>query len=426
MSSANSDPLLFIAAPDCAICGIVSALVQTGENPLPSRIPKTMFQPAARFGTVKEYTESAARCSLCRALLAKLTAQPNEENPQPLEEDAVVEMAYMMFMGVWEIMAERLATRSRPNSGTTLSCLHVIRRVGPGDQLVPTYQKGEMLAFVGNHSDVDFSRVKSWISYCDVNHQGTCFQIEDPWKRMDSPHKLYFVDVDEECISLQPGTSIYLTLSYVWGTTPSPLMSMTANINNLCTPHSLAESSPLGKRLPRTIRDAMEVTRKLGYRYLWVDRLCIIQDDEVQKPDHIAAMAGIYGNSAITIIADNGDDAQGLPGVGLDGSTKRRPFDILFFPGNVQLVLNDLQPLDAASQSTTPEAKTYNCRGWTLQEEMLSNRTLKFNPQEVNGCAASRASESYKTTNARSVTTGNPPSRSSSSSPTQISAPTAT
>jgi len=406
----------FTASPDCTICGMISSLVRNGTNPLPSRNPKTMFQPAARLGTLREYTESANKCPLCQSLLSRLGSHqnPNEGDPQPQppEDDAVVEMAYLLFMGVWEIMVERLPTWDRPNSGTTLADLKLIRHVipegnsvgtcqeeGTTNQKDKTYQKNEMLAFVETRSEhgqdeVDFSRIKNWISYCDMNHQGTCFEIQDPWKRMDSPETLYFVDVDEECISLQLATtSVYVTLSYVWGNTPSPLMLTSANIDNLCTPHSLSEKLPLGKQLPQTIRDAMQVTKTLGYRYLWVDRLCIIQDDQVQKPKNITAMAGIYSNASMTIIADNGDDAQGLPGISSTTSTsrrhcrrRRRPFNILYFPEDIQLVLDDSN-LPIAATTTTGESeaktKTYNSRGWTLQEELLSNRTLRFTSREI-------------------------------------------
>ncbi|KAK0752817.1 heterokaryon incompatibility, partial [Schizothecium vesticola] len=95
----------------------------------------------------------------------------------------------------------------------------------------------------------------------------------------------------------------YFALSYVWGADPEPLVSTVESIGLLCQPGSLEESSELGRRLPKTIRDAMTVTRELGTRYLWVDRLCIVQDDPVQKPSLLAAMAAIYGNASVTLIA---------------------------------------------------------------------------------------------------------------------------
>jgi hypothetical protein len=55
-------------------------------------------------------------------------------------------------------------------------------------------------------------------------------------------------------------------------------------------------------------RDAIRVTRALGLRYLWIDSLCIIQDDDEDKALQISTMGTIYSNSYLTIAADcNGD-----------------------------------------------------------------------------------------------------------------------
>ncbi|KAK1749918.1 heterokaryon incompatibility [Echria macrotheca] len=104
-----------------------------------------------------------------------------------------------------------------------------------------------------------------------------------------------------------------MALSYVWGDGDAePLLSTMENIALLCQPASLQKSSVLGERLPWTLRDAMAVARELGIRYLGVDRLCIVQDDATQKPGRLAAMAAIYGNASLTLIAANGDDTRGL------------------------------------------------------------------------------------------------------------------
>jgi hypothetical protein len=54
----------------------------------------------------------------------------------------------------------------------------------------------------------------------------------------------------------------------------------------------------------------------IGERYLWVDSLCIVQDDPQEKHGQIANMDAIYGNAILTINAAAGQDANaGLPGV---------------------------------------------------------------------------------------------------------------
>jgi hypothetical protein len=68
--------------------------------------------------------------------------------------------------------------------------------------------------------------------------------------------------------------------------------------------------------IPRTILDAMRLVESLGERYLWVDSLCIIQDDEVFKYEEVNDMASIYVNACVTIVAARGKDSNfGLRGV---------------------------------------------------------------------------------------------------------------
>ena len=59
---------------------------------------------------------------------------------------------------------------------------------------------------------------------------------------------------------------------------------------------------------PKVIKDAFLVTKKLGYRYLWVDRYCIVQDDAQEKHQQIKNMGSIYENARVTIVAAAGSD----------------------------------------------------------------------------------------------------------------------
>jgi hypothetical protein len=57
------------------------------------------------------------------------------------------------------------------------------------------------------------------------------------------------------------------------------------------------------EELAQTLRDAIDVTRKLGIRYLWVDALCIIQDNVTDKSREIERMGKVYKNATVTIAA---------------------------------------------------------------------------------------------------------------------------
>ncbi|OJT06894.1 hypothetical protein TRAPUB_2263 [Trametes pubescens] len=87
----------------------------------------------------------------------------------------------------------------------------------------------------------------------------------------------------------------YLALSYVWGE-PQPHSTVRSNV-------SVYEREIDFSLLPATIRDAIYVTHALGFRFLWADTLCIIQDDEEDKGHEIGKMRHIYHSAHVTIIA---------------------------------------------------------------------------------------------------------------------------
>ena len=90
----------------------------------------------------------------------------------------------------------------------------------------------------------------------------------------------------------------YIALSHCWGQTKvlvlmeHMLESMTRGIDWL--------------RLPRTFQDAIVVTRRLGFRYLWIDSLCIIQDSHEDWIRESETMQNVYANCVLTVAASWG------------------------------------------------------------------------------------------------------------------------
>lgn len=82
-----------------------------------------------------------------------------------------------------------------------------------------------------------------------------------------------FVDVNKMCIVKSREVVKYVALSYVWGATPT-LHLTTMNQHRMRFPGALK-----GLPLPKTIEDALDLTRACGEQFLWVDSLCIIQND---------------------------------------------------------------------------------------------------------------------------------------------------
>jgi hypothetical protein len=163
----------------------------------------------------------------------------------------------------------------------------------------------------------------------------------------------------------------YVALSYVWGSIAKTLESRIDNFSELCVPGSL--SKPRNRlRIPRTILDAMILTAAMGPRYLWVDRLCIRQDDPSHMAQQLPQMASVYSNSYFTIVAANGPDASyGLPGVGGD-SSPRCGTELLFrFSPTVSMVKQ-------RSTESRRDRSVWHTRAWTFQERAVSPRSLVF------------------------------------------------
>ena len=208
---------------------------------------------------------------------------------------------------------------------------------------------------------ISLGMIKHWCSTClDGKCGGTPFES----LRVNLPKEFRLIDVELMCIVGGDNDFRYLALSYVWG--HGKTFRNTEDLRR-----DLEVEGGLSKRLeelPETIKDAMDLVRELGERYLWVDSLCIIQDNNQDKADQITAMDVIYESALLTIAATSGDSVDaGLAG----GQTKRRAFT---------QVVEKIQGLSLANRPVTFDKtigdSSWNTRAWTFQERILSSRVL--------------------------------------------------
>ena len=178
------------------------------------------------------------------------------------------------------------------------------------------------------------------------------------------PQGFRVIDVIRRCL-IEMTECRFVALSYVWGMNPrsSPLRASSVTIGGMKKEGGLPT---LG--MPRTIEDAIRVCVLLGQKYLWVDRLCIIQDDDDDKKNQIEAMGDIYSSAELVLLATYGDSMEfGIPGIGHLRNLVQHQEDILGL--RITNVIREVEddPLDV-----------WHTRGWTYQEAVLSRRRLYF------------------------------------------------
>jgi hypothetical protein len=180
----------------------------------------------------------------------------------------------------------------------------------------------------------------------------------------------HLVDVRNMCI-VDCGVSAepYFALSYVWGNVES-LQLVKNNRALLMLPGNLRLQL---EALAPVIQDAIQITRELGHQYLWVDSLCIVQDDTQNKHRQISNMNHIYLQADVTLVAAHtGHAANGLPGVRLYESARYQ---------HTEKVLHMEMAVIQPDVSELPSV--YFQRAWTYQEERLSHRLLYFTDSQV-------------------------------------------
>lgn len=128
------------------------------------------------------------------------------------------------------------------------------------------------------------------------------------------------------------------------------------------------------RQLPATLADAVAVTRSLGIKYLWIDAICIAQDDDADKTKEIKEMGNIYKNARVTIAAASARSVH-------NGFLHRNiptdvPLPILRQEGGYNTLWVRKLPV------TLPD-ELLDSRGWALQEYLLSPRVLYYGSRDI-------------------------------------------
>lgn len=296
------------------------------------------------------------------------------------------------FMGNEEVETtgetRSLAQKNFPKLNFNLD----VEGLGALGRLERGVKEGEVLYHLGREvqDEVPIELMRKGFETCKDHHGEMCEMPKHVLKRQLAPEEmpdlkfLRVIDVEQKRLVPMPDRGRYVALSYTWS--PEPYTSLLKeNVRDLEIPGGINIV-----KLPPTIADAMAVVHMLGERYLWADRVCIIQDDPRDKRIQINRMDVVYRYAALTIVAAGsslGTLDPGLPGI-RPGSRK------------IEQATARIRGLNFVETNTwldeTIERSRWHSRAWCFQEHLLSKRHLVFTPtRAVFFCGKDTFTEDY-------------------------------
>lgn len=260
--------------------------------------------------------------------------------------------------------------------------------------------------------------LRKWLSTCMASHEGCRLSHSMTDKSAEETTVLptRVIDVGDlkehrskpRLFMSKKATGQYIALSHRW----SKAVATKLKSDNL----SRYEKELPVNDMPPTFQDAIEVTRQLGFRYLWIDSLCIIQDDESDWSHESHRMGTIFEEAGCTIAAVDSVDDNGIDhGLFLPRDTdplsvkltipyKKVPLSKLsqrVFKTHTSVYvwkmrwLRELPTMKTCDKNTitirprivssgrrVPRSNWYK-RGWVLQERLLSRRLIYYTKNKL-------------------------------------------
>jgi hypothetical protein len=276
------------------------------------------------------------------------------------------------------------------NDGACIHCPKLFSNL-KAEKTTATLRRSVELTNDSTGSDGALHLAASWVETCVREHE-SCRAPLPPGISSFVPTRL--LDVSRNAVRLvETKTDMsanmdrrYIALSHCWG-----------KISIICTRKEnyethLSRIDPVV--LSKTFEDAVHTTRMLGLRYLWIDSLCIIQDDKNDWATEAATMCDVYQNATLTIAAAHA--------AGGDVGCFEKRDGLLHMP-----LIVDVPPSVESRQPSRvvftsygrskglggPEPPLYG-RAWVLQEQLLSPRMLVFDGSQLRWeCLTMHASE---------------------------------
>ncbi|KAI4126331.1 MAG: hypothetical protein LQ338_003808 [Usnochroma carphineum] len=378
------------------------------------RTPDLVFDNGHFLGTYYEITRKASSCDFCRLVIEALKYTTASLNREALLSLSTRQSVNVFLANAWS--GSYYLRRDKAADSTSLEspervdvgCMMVYTDVTLPNAASRTQQDRGFIRLlandahllgqepmyhgriIGNHVSPDLLR--KWIKAHDLYHK-TCIDISDSWglEHLAGPRSLRYIDTENMCLY---STHLYnyvehghVSLSYVWGGSQG-LQLVKSNEALLFTKGSLSEA---WSNIPAVIQDAIELVRDLNVDdsekrlFLWVDQLCIVQDDPKDKAIQIQQMDQTYSRSIVTLIAAEGSHSdvpltrRKCQSVSLDSKRGGLPSSSQTIRNiqGIRLLAALPGPSDAINRSV------WDTRAWTLQESELSHSAIIFGKDQV-------------------------------------------
>ncbi|KAF9871993.1 hypothetical protein CkaCkLH20_10625 [Colletotrichum karsti] len=390
--------------------GVHSFKVQSsGSQGSSSGRPLRSYTTARQLGTLRKIRARSSSCPVCALIVDSVQDAGTQKANGEFFDSEVLEDASCSLS--WEIDGREAASSSSRGTnpknmvrGLTRR-LHIRWGTAKLSDAYLVYVAPETFARTASDADRVWAKdslflgrtiapdienqalIRSWLDLCQKSHRGPCREdLHDGADRFDEmvSHSYFgVIDVQNMQLTQLPRRSDrrerdarrpasngqhepYVALSYVWGGDDEAYKTTTDNVM-LHRTHGGLENAL--NELPKAIQDSFDLTRRLGFSYIWIDRLCIVQNSPRSWKLNAYNMDLIYGNAALTICAADGDASEGLKAMKPEERNKTQ---------YKRAVIPRLDLMVTRPPEIYIRASEWNERAWTFQERLLSRRCLIF------------------------------------------------
>ncbi|KAK3370696.1 heterokaryon incompatibility protein-domain-containing protein [Podospora didyma] len=391
------------------LCQFCYVLVKFRPDDASSRLPRALLPHHPTLDLLVLSSETCCLCSTIASLgknkkadddiyeehLIKATTSDTQtdtasQTRKPHSVSIIVVSSRLMASGAWwtfvevEFMSNSVPLLLEGRSLTIVTCLEV----AASEQKMRTSPSGIC---------EKTKTIRSWLDNC----RSSSYSIADSGHQNCRPipfAPLRLIDVGSSAGTtvklVQPPPTMpaeYTALSHCWGRKP-PIQTNKENLSGF------SHEIPL-EVLPKTFSDAIQMTLDLGIRHIWIDSLCIVQDDEQEWQDEAARMDSIYRGSQLCIAAVQSDESSGglFPDINLVHNNGLLDGEMLFRTPSTDADGPQIQVrvyVGDVRHHSTMSYSPLSSRGWTLQEQLLPHRIAWCMQPEVHwGCEAGYQTE---------------------------------